>query len=116
MRLLPALILGAACAPIAAWGGVDITTSTSTVRQILRYTDVSSAYARILVVEVEDPLNVATCRGGWLSSTDGQFRDVLQMVLTAKAAGLRIRLHGDPTQLYPGSSDPYCYIEFVGVN
>jgi hypothetical protein len=38
------------------------------------------------------------------------------MALTAKATGLRIRLHGDPARLYPGSSDRYCYLEFIGVN
>lgn len=104
-----------ALAPLPAWSGVDITTATSTVRQILRYTDESS-FAQVLLVEVEDPANVNTCRGAWLNNSDRQFRDVLQMALTAKATGLRIRLHGDPARLYPGSSDRYCYLEFIGVN
>jgi hypothetical protein len=114
-RLFALLIVVPLTLSSAPQVAVEITTSTSTVRQIFRYTDELPAFAPSLVIEINDPLNISACRGGWLNSTDAQYRDVLQLVLTAKAAGLRIRLNGDTTRLFPGSSDPYCYINFIGV-
>ena len=99
-----------------AQSSVIITSGSSTVRQIIRYTDVVPTLAPSLVVDVNDPANAAVCRGGWLNNTDGQFRDVLQLALAAKLAGLRIRLDGDPTRLFPGSSDRYCYINLIIVD
>ena len=94
---------------------VDISSSTSTVGQVYRYSDELPELAPMLVVQVTDPNNASVCVGGWISITDGQYRDFFQMVIAAKAAGLRLRLAGDPNRLCPGSSDPYCYIHFAGL-
>ncbi len=104
--------LSAAAAPVAS---VSVTSATSTVRQLLRYTDELPAHNQVLVVEVNDPLNAAVCRGGWLRTTDGQFRDVFQILMAAKLSGLKVRMDGDSANLWNGSSDKYCYISFVGI-
>lgn len=114
-RCIPLLASALALAPVAAQAqsSVQITSGTSTVRQVIRYTDEEPAYARALVVEVTDPTNAAVCRGGWLENTDAQFRDVLQLLVAAKLGGLRVRIDGDPTRLFSGSSDRYCYLNLV---
>jgi len=94
---------------------VDISSSTSTVGQVYRYSDELPEFAPMLVVQVTDPTNASVCVGGWISTTDGQYRDFFQMVIAAKATGSRLRLAGDPNRLFPGSSDPYCYIHFAGL-
>jgi hypothetical protein len=115
VALVAALVAVAAPASRAQAQSVQITTASSTVRQVFRYTDELPDIANVIVVEVTDPLAAGVCRGGWLDKTDAQFRDVFQMILAAKVAGLRIRLDGDPTRLFEGSSDPYCYLNYVGI-
>lgn len=113
---LPAVVLCLVAPAALAQSSVQITGASSTVRQVIRYTDEIPSLAPSLVVEVTDPVNAAVCRGGWLNNSDRQYRDVLQMVLAAKLGGLRIRLDGDPNRLFPGSSDRYCYLNLVVID
>jgi len=107
------LMPGAARAEPAA--SVVITTGSSTVAQLVRYGDELPAYSSILVVRVTNPLDAAVCAGGWIENNDRQFRDLFQMLLTAQAAGLHIRVDGDPARLYPGSSEKFCYLNLIVV-
>ena len=96
---------------------VTVTTGSSTVRQILKFSDQAepSSVAGDLIVEVHDPANVNVCKGGWIRNTDQQYRDIFQMLNAAKVAGLTIRIAADSNLFWSGSTDRYCYIRYVGV-
>ncbi len=112
-RFLPFALVLALSPSMATAASVVITTGGSTIRQLLRYTDEIPSLAPSLLIDVNAPADAAVCRGGWINNTDAQYRDVLQMALAAKMAGLRIRLDGDPARLFSGSSDRYCYINLI---
>jgi hypothetical protein len=109
-----ALFLG--LADLSASGTpVDITTSASTIDQLLRYSDEEPAPGakNDLVVSVTDPLNAGVCRGGWISKSDAQFQEFFQILTAAKLSRARVRLIGDPSRLWTHSSDNFCYLHVV---
>lgn len=101
------------CSSASPNASVVITSGSSVVNRLYRYTDELPAFSSALVISVSDPANDAVCRGGWINKSDAQYPDVLQMVLAAQLAGLRVRLDGDPANLFSGSSDKYCYINLI---
>lgn len=110
MRKVIALVMLAATS--TAWSAeFEVGTSSSIIAQLLKYSDASSSnIAGDLVIDVSDPVNPAICRGAYISRGDAQFADVLQMALTAQASGAPIRVLAESTQLWPGSTDRYCYL------
>lgn len=94
---------------------LDITTSTSTIEQLLRYSDDEPAAGAKddLVVSVTDPLNASVCRGGWINKSDAQYQDFLQILTAAKISRARVRLIGDPARRWMHSSDNFCYLHVV---
>jgi hypothetical protein len=94
---------------------VEITTTASTVLQLLRYSDDEPAPGakNDLVVSVTDPFDGMVCKGGWISKSDAQFQDFQQILTAAKLTRARIRLIGDPNRLWLHSSDNFCYIHVI---
>ncbi len=105
------LALGLASLPAQA-APVEITTSSSIITQLLRYSDDEPAPGakNDLVVLVSDPLNASVCRGGWISKSDAQFQDFFQILTAAKLSNARVRLIGEPGRRWPHSSDNFCYL------
>jgi hypothetical protein len=66
-----------------------------------------------LVVRLATPVDANVCRGGWISKDDGQYADLEKVLLAARITRSQVRLVGDPTRLFPGSSDKYCYLTIV---
>ena len=95
-----------------AWcAEVEVGTSNSIIAQLLKYSDASSAnIAGDLLIDLSNPANSSVCRGAYLSRSDAQYADVLQMAISAQASGAPIRVLAESTQLWPGSSDKYCYL------
>jgi len=110
MRIIPAalaLLIGN-----TAWSAeFEVGTSGSIIAQLLKYSDASSSViAGDLLIDVSDPANSAVCRGAFIRRSDAQYADVLQMAVTAQASGAPIRVLAETTQLWPGSTDRYCYL------
>ncbi|MBE5314179.1 MAG: hypothetical protein H4O13_02130 [Xanthomonadales bacterium] len=96
---------------------IDITTSASTIDQLLRYSDEEPAPGakNDLVVSVTDPLNAGVCRGGWISKSDAQYQEFFQILTAAKLSRARVRLIGDPSRRWTHSSDNFCYLHVVAL-
>ena len=96
----------------AAWAAeVEVGTSASIIAQLFKYSDASSSnFAGDLLIDVSDPANSSICRGAFLRRSDAQYSDVLQMAISAQASGAPIRVLAESTQLWPGSTDRYCYL------
>lgn len=96
----------------SAWSAeVEVGTSASIIAQLLKYSDASSSnIVGDLLIDLSDPANGAVCRGAYLSRSDAQYADVLQMAISAQASGAPIRVLAESTQLWPGSTDRYCYL------
>lgn len=95
---------------------VEITTGTSTVSQVIKYTEAQGVELKdALAVIITDPFNASQCTGGWISTADDQYETVAQIILSAKITLAPIRLAGDPANLFVGSSDKFCYLHFVAL-
>lgn len=100
-----------------AWSAeFEVGTSSSIIAQLLKYSDASASnIAGDLVIDVSNPVNASVCRGAYISRDDAQFADVLQMAIAAQASGAPIRVLAESTELWPGSSDRYCYLTVLVV-
>jgi hypothetical protein len=57
------------------------------------------------------------CGSGWyVKPTDGGYRAIIAVVLTAQAAGLQVVVYGDNSDLWAGSSGQYCRVQTVGLS
>ena len=95
-----------------AWSAeFEVGTASSIIGQLLKYSDQSSAViAGDLLIDVSNPANASVCRGAYISRSDAQYADVLQMAISAQASGAPIRVLAETTRVWPGSSDKYCYL------
>jgi hypothetical protein len=61
---------------------------------------------------------VATgCGSGWyVAPTDGGYKAIIAVVMTAQAAGLQVIVYGDNSVLWAGSSGQYCHVQTVGLS
>lgn len=105
----------AICTSHAAAAVVDVGTATSTISKVYTYADGEGTIAGSVIVDVTDPLNVSTCRGGWITKSDSQYQEVLQLLTAAKLTRSLVRVIADDSRLFPGSSDKYCYIHVAGL-
>jgi hypothetical protein len=59
----------------------------------------------------------AGCGSGWyVQPTDGGYRAIIAVVLTAQASGLQVIVYGDDSQLWAGSSGQYCHVQTIGLS
>jgi hypothetical protein len=58
------------------------------------------------------------CGSGWyVKPTDGGYKAIIAVVLTAQAAGLQVVVYGDNSDLWTGSpSGQYCRVQTVGIS
>lgn len=95
-----------------AWSvEVEVGSASSVIAQLLKYSDASAGVIRgDLLIDISNPVNSSVCRGAFISRSDAQYADVLQMAITAQASGAPVRVLAESTQLWPGSTDRYCYL------
>lgn len=105
----------AACTSEGAAAVVDVGTATSTISVVYTYTDGESSIAGSVIFDVTDPLNANVCRGGWIDKSDSQYQEVLQLLTAAKLTRSLVRVIGDDSRLFPGSSDKFCYVHVAGL-
>lgn len=104
---LIALLIMAASIPCAS-----LATSQSTIGRIKRLWTYPVAGGGDVVFEL-DTL-AANCKGFWVRPADDDTGRVYQLLLSARSDGASIRVFGDDADLWPGSSDAYCRVTFVG--
>jgi hypothetical protein len=115
MRGSTVLLLAALYSAGAGAAEVEIGTGTSTVRSAYLY---GSAYPEIagdMIVDISDPLNASVCRGGWIRRSDAHYQQFVQLLTTAKVSRSLVRVLGDDSQLFPGSSDRFCHLNIVAL-
>lgn len=57
------------------------------------------------------------CGSGWyVKPTDGGYKTIIAVVMTAQAAGLQVIVYGDTSDLWAGSSGQYCHVQTVGLS
>jgi hypothetical protein len=57
---------------------------------------------------------VAGCYGFWLSPQQPGFKTSVAFVLQARATGEPVRVGADNAQLWAGSGDQWCKVDYVG--
>ncbi len=84
--------------------------STGTVTVILTYLDHGQGD---FTFRVSNP--PAGCSGGfWISPTQPGFKSAVAFVLQARATGEPVLVGADTAQLWNGSGDQWCKVEYVG--
>lgn len=90
---------------------VEVGTATSIINQLLKYSDANpGGFGDDLVLVISDPNDAAVCRGAFISRSDAQYADILQMAITAQASGSPVRVLAESTVVWTGSSDRFCYL------
>lgn len=84
--------------------------TVSTITKLYTYTQFGSGD---IIVHLASPAAVCT-KGFWLSPNDPGFKTAYALLLSAYHAQTPIRISGEDTLIWPGSTDVYCRITFVG--
>jgi hypothetical protein len=86
--------------------------SISTITHLYAYTQYGGGD---VVVQVASSAPVCT-KGFWLSPDDDGFKSTYALLLSAYHTQSLIRIAGDDTQIWSGSTDVYCRMTFAGMD
>jgi hypothetical protein len=86
-----------------------IVQGSGNVTVIIAYTDHTSG---TFSFRISNP--PAGCFGYWISPSQPGFKTAVAFVMQARATGEPVLVGADNAQLWSGSNDPWCKVDYVG--
>jgi hypothetical protein len=87
----------------------DVFSRDGTVTVVLSYADFGNGDFSFKISN-----QPSQCVGYWLSPSQPGFKTAVAWLLQARATGEVIRVAADTAQLWPGSGDAWCKVNYVG--